>query len=290
MTRAELLAEGLSFGEGPRWHDGELWLSDFYQHAIKSLAMDGRITIRFEVPTQPSGLGWLPDGRLLAVSMLDRKVLRQEGSRLVEHADLSGLATFHCNDMVVDASGRAYVGNFGFDLEGEIERRGTASVFADHAKATLACVDPDGSVHVAAEGLDFPNGSVITPDGRTLIVAETFGAKLTAFDIAANGTLSNRRTWAETPGRSPDGICLDADGCVWISNPRAPEAVRFREGGEVVGVVETDQPTYAVMLGGPDGRTLFCLTAATSNAAEAAKTPTGNVLVAKVSSPRAGWP
>ncbi|MFN0096979.1 MAG: SMP-30/gluconolactonase/LRE family protein [Dehalococcoidia bacterium] len=279
------LAEGFQFGEGPRWHDGRLWLSDFYDHAIKTVDANGRVEVQFRVPTQPSGLGWLPDGRLLTVSMLDRKVLRQEGDRLVEHADVSSIATFHCNDMVVDAKGRAYVGNFGFDLH-----NATPEIIAKAPAATMARVDPDGTVHVAAADLAFPNGTVITPDGKTLIVGETMGRRLTAFDIAPDGSLSNRRLWADCGGRLPDGICLDAEGCVWIANPRAPEAVRIAEGGEVRDVVETSLPCFAVMLGGEDGKTLFCVTAAGSGIPAPGAAPTGKVEVARVAVGHAGLP
>jgi len=281
--KSETLATGLYFGEGPRWHEGNLWFSDFYDHAIKTVDDAGTVTVRFNVPNQPSGLGWLPDGRLLAVSMIDRKLLRQDGDRLVEHADLSGIATFHCNDMVVDAKGRAYVGNFGFDLEAAIAGR------AERRTAALARVDPDGTVSVAATDLEFPNGTVITPDGRTLIIGESMGARLTAFDVAEDGSLGNRRTWADTAPRLPDGICLDAEGHVWVANPRANEAFLVAEGGEVLDVVETSQPCFACMLGGPDGKTLYCLTAAASGSA-AERERTGRVEIARVAVPHAGLP
>ena len=194
------------------------------------------------------------------------------------------------NKIPADAEGWAYVGNFGFDLDGEIERRGMASVMADHPTARLACISPQGVVTVAAEGMNFPNGSVITPDGKTLIVGESFGGVLTAFDIAADRGLSGRRVWAPTAPRIPDGICLDAEGAIWVANPTAPECVRFAEGGAVLEVIDTGQPCYACMLGGPDGRTLFMLTAETSIGHEAAKAPRGRLLIATVDSPRAGRP
>ncbi|MEX2080284.1 MAG: SMP-30/gluconolactonase/LRE family protein, partial [Dehalococcoidia bacterium] len=265
MTPSTVLATGIRFGEGPRWRDSRLWFSDFYDHAIKTVDESGRVETVLEIAGQPSGLGWLPDGSLLFVSMLDRKLMRLEDGRPVEHADLAGIATFHCNDMVVDAQGRAYAGNFGFDLDHEISARGPESVIADHPTADLALVAPSGAVSIAAQALHFPNGAVITPNGRTLIVAETLGGCLTAFDVDASGGLSNRRPWAQLPaGRLPDGICLDADGHIWVANPLAPEALLVAEGGEVLEVVETSEPCYACMLGGADGRTLFCLTAANS--------------------------
>ncbi|MGD9704783.1 MAG: SMP-30/gluconolactonase/LRE family protein [Acidimicrobiia bacterium] len=293
--RATLLLDGLYFGEGPRWHEGELWFSDFYDHAVKAVTPSGSVRTVVELPGggQPSGLGWLPDGRLLLVSMLDRKLLRLEPGGLVDHADLSGVATFHCNDMVVDATGRAYVGNFGFDLDAELAARGMQSVLEDHVAAKLARVDPDGSVHVVASDMHFPNGSVITPDGRTLIVAETFGLRLTAFTIADDGSLHDRRVWADLGFRVPDGICLDADGNVWVANPLSPECFLVAEdpnGADIIDVVETDHPCYACMLGGEDRTTLFMLTAATSEGASAAAARTGHVVTAAVEVPGAGWP
>jgi sugar lactone lactonase YvrE len=291
-----LLLDGLHFGEGPRWHDGRLYLSDFYDHAVKAVTMDGEVTTIVEVPTQPSGLGWLPDGRMLVVSMVDRKVLRLEPDGLVEHADLSDIATFHCNDMVVDARGRAYVGNFGFDLDGFVAEHGLRAALGEPGppRATLARVDPDGSVHEAASGLRFPNGVVITPDGSTMIVAETMGRRLSAFDVAADGSLSNQRVWAAFDRRLPDGICLDAEGRVWVANPAAAECVLVagQDGGpgEVVEVVETDERCFACMLGGPDGRDLFMVTARTEEPELAAAERTGQVLVATVDVPHAGLP
>lgn len=290
MTKARLLAGGLHFGEGPRWRDGVLWFSDFFDYAVKTVDLDGRITVKVSVPDRPSGLGWLPDGRMLIVSMTARSVLRLEGRELVLHADLSSIATFHCNDMVVDSVGRAYVGNFGFDLDTN-EINGTlADVLATHKGATLARVDPDGSIHAAAEGLMFPNGTVITPDGRTLIVAESFGNRLTAFDVADDGSLSNRRVWADLGRRVPDGICLDADGAIWVANPVVNECFRVAEGGEILDVIETDNRCFACMLGGPGRRTLFMLTAQHSLAVDVAVLRTGNILIADVESPGAGLP
>jgi sugar lactone lactonase YvrE len=286
-----ILAEGIYFGEGPRWREGRLWFSDFYAHAVKSVSLAGDVRIEFEIDDRPSGLGWMPDGAMLIVSMTRRQVLRRSADGAIAvHADLNGIADFHCNDMVVDSRGRAYVGNFGFDLDAEIIARGVPSVLADHPTARLACVAPDGSITVAASDMHFPNGPVITPDGKTLIIGETLGAALTAFDIAADGTLSNRRVWASTAPRVPDGIALDAAGAIWIANPIAPECVRIAEGGEVLEVIDTGQPCYACMLGGDDGRTLFMLTAKSSDAHEAARAPTGKLLIATVEHPRAGWP
>lgn len=286
-----VLAQGIYFGEGPRWHDGRLWFSDFYAHAVMSVSMAGDLRAEFQIDDRPSGLGWRPDGAMLIVSMTKRQVLRRTpDGQMSVHADLAGVAAFHCNDMVVDAQGGAYVGNFGFDLDAEIQARGVPDVLARHPTANLAYVAPDGAVRVAAADLHFPNGPAITPDGRTLIVGETLGAVLTAFDIGEGGQLSNRRVWAPTSPAVPDGICLDADGAIWIANPIAPQCVRIAQGGEVLDIVETDQPCFACMLGGDDGRTLFMLTAASSDHEAAAAAKTGKVLVAQVDSPRAGRP
>jgi len=289
-ANAKLLATGLHFGEGPRWHDGRLWFSDFYDHAVKSVDGSGAVRTELEIDDQPSGLGWLPDGRMLVVAMHRRELLRVDSDGVREHADLSDIATYHTNDMVVDAQGRAWVGNFGFALDEALAERGVEGVLASHPTAKLARVDPDGSVHVAAEDLHFPNGCVITPDGRTMIVAETLAMRLTAFDVGTDGTLSNRRVWAPVGTRAPDGICLDADGHVWIANAIAPECVLFAPGGGIVATVQTDQPCFACMLGGEDRRTLYMMTAPTSVAELVSKAREGHVVTARVATPGAGWP
>lgn len=293
MARAtRVLTGGIYFGEGPRWHDGRLWFSDFYAHAVKSVSPKGDLRTEFEIDDQPSGLGWMPDGSMLIVSMTKRQVLRRAPDGAISvHADLGAIATYHCNDMVVDAAGGAYVGNFGFNLDAEIAARGAPDVIASHPTAKLAYVTPDGDVRVAAEGMHFPNGPVITPDGRTLILGETLAGVLTAFDIGPGGALSNRRVWAPTLPALPDGICLDADGAIWIANPIAPQCVRIAEGGEVLEIIETDgQPCFACMLGGDDGRTLFMMVAASSDHEQAAGEASGRILVADVDVPRAGRP
>lgn len=280
MAGTQVLLDGLTFPEGPRWHEGRLWFSDFYSHRVVAVDMNGDAETIVEVPGQPSGLGWLPDGRLLAVSMTDRKLLRLEHGGLVEHADLSAIATFHCNDMVVDSEGRAYVGNFGSDY----------STGEPLQAAKLARVDPDGGVSVAAEGLMFPNGAVITPDGGTLIIGETFARCLTAFDHAADGSLSNRRVWANIEPHFPDGICLDAEGAVWVADPRGNCVVRVAEGGAVLQEISTgDRGAFACMLGGEDRRTLFICTAAGLGEVAAAKR-SGQIEFVRVDVPHAGWP
>jgi sugar lactone lactonase YvrE len=284
------VAGGLYFGEGPRWHEGRLWFSDFYDHAVKSLDASGKIRTELEIDDQPSGLGWLPGGRLLVVAMRRRQLLRADADSVKVHAELSDVAAYHANDMVVDRLGRAYVGNFGFRLDEELEARGVESVIADHPVANLARVDPDGHVTVAATDLHFPNGSVITPDGTTLIVAETLAMRLTAFDVAPDGTLDNRRIWAQLGTRIPDGICLDANGHVWVANALAPECVLVAPGGAIVATVQTEQPCYACMLGGSDRRTLYMMTAPTSLTDIVAASRQGHVACAEVETAGAGWP
>lgn len=272
MTWKQIIS-GIDFGEGPRWHDGRLWFSDFFQRSISSVGDDGVRRIEVADVDRPSGLGWLPDGRLLFVSMTSRRVMRVENDgAVVVHADLNDIATGHCNDMVVDRAGNAYVGNFGFDMEaGE-----------DFATATLALVRPDGSTEAAADGLWFPNGSVITDDGATLIVGESFGGKYKAYDIAADATLSNERVWAEMPGTAPDGCAIDANGAIWYSDAIGQQVVRVTEGGEITDVLATPDNTYACMLGGADGRQLFMLTCEDSHPDKAAGSGTGKLLVTTV--------
>ncbi len=287
---AQVLAEGLYFGECPRWHEGRLWFSDFFGHAVMSVSMAGDVRTEFEMDDQPSGLGWMPDGSMLVVSMGKRQIIRRFGDgKTTIHAELPH-AGFRANDMVVDRMGVAYVGDFGFDLHADIEARGIESVLADHPTACIAHIAPDGTVRVVAEGMHFPNGMVITPDGRTLIVGETLAGALTAFDIEADGMLSNRRVWASTWPRVPDGIALNADGAVWVANAVAPECVLIAEGGEVLDVIETGQPCFACMLGGDDGRTLFMMTAPTSVPPEQGAPPMGKLLVVDGLSPHAGYP
>ncbi|MFM5954116.1 MAG: SMP-30/gluconolactonase/LRE family protein [Novosphingobium sp.] len=293
MSRAvRTLAEGIYFGEGPRWHQGRLWLSDFYSSRVCSLSLAGDLRTELELEGRPSGLGWMPDGSLLVVRMERREVWRRwPDGRFERHADLTGHSAHLCNDMVVDARGRAYVGNFGFDLDAEIHARGAQSVIADHPQTCLALVQPDGSVSNAAPGetFSFPNGMVITPDGEMLVVGETLGGCLTVLDIGADGTLHNRRVGAMTWPRVPDGICLDASGAIWIANPLAPECALIAPGGEVLEVIETGGLNcYACMLGGPEGRHLFMLVAPSSDATAAAREPLGKVLVTEVKVPGAG--
>jgi sugar lactone lactonase YvrE len=257
-----------------------LWFSDFYSFRVLAVDLDGRAQTIAEVPQRPSGLGWTPDGALLVVSMLDRSLLRLAAGRLSKAADLSALAGGPCNDMVVDAQGRAYVGNFGYDRHAGEPPKTTC----------IARVDPDGRVVRAAEDLMFPNGTVITPDGRTLIVGETFAQRLTAFDIEADGSLSHRRVFAQVGGMSPDGICLDAQGAVWVADPFGKKLVRVFDGGRVERTIATgERGPYACMLGGHDRRTLFVCTNTGSGPAMGQKRD-GRIEFMRVDVPGAGLP
>ena len=277
----EVLLEGLAFPEGPRWHQGRLWFSDMHTQRVLALDPEGKLETICEVPGDPSGLGWLPDGRLLVVSMRDRRLLRLGASGLEQVADLGTLASCHCNDMVVDHHGNAYIGNFGYDLH---------DPNSEPRAAELIRVSPDGQARIAAHDLAFPNGTVITPDGRTLIVAESMGSRLTAFDVAGDGTLDHRRDWAVLEGVVPDGICLDAEGAIWVASPVSATVFRVHQGGEVSQRIAVSTQPFACMLGGPDRRTLFIATAASSQPAECRATRTGRIECTRVEVPGAGLP
>ena len=278
--KTRILLDGLLFPEGPRWHDEKLWFSDMQGLHVMTVDMDGKAEKIVEVQCCPSGLGWLPDGRLLVVSMMDRRLLRLDPIGLVEIADLADLASFHCNDMVVDKQGRAYIGNFGFDLAAN------ASV----KPAEIVLVTPEGKARTVAEDVYFPNGTVITPDDQTLIVAETWGNCLTAFDIESDGTLKNRRTWADLKGVYPDGICLDAEGAVWVAAPHPAEVLRVQQGGNVTHRLTVSTKPYACMLGGFYRRTLFICTAGSSDPDEVRAKPGGKIEIIEVDVPGAGLP
>ncbi|KUF07740.1 SMP-30/gluconolactonase/LRE family protein [Leucobacter sp. G161] len=287
----------MSFTEGPRWRDGRLWFADFYTHAIYSVAEDGSgLRTEVEVPTQPSGLGWLPDGRLLYVSALDNLVMRQESDgTTVVHADLTEHSPAQLNDMIVDARGRCWIGQFGFDLMngGDVEL------------ATLLRVDPDGTVVVVAEDLWFPNGMVVTGDGSTLLVNETFGNRVSAFDINADGELGPRRDWAvfgplptsRSVGEimaqgpvAPDGCGLDADGNLWIADALGGRAIRVAEGGEILDTVLPGTGVFACMLGGADGRTLFLNCAPDFDKHARSVVREAQILSVRVDTPHGGQP
>ncbi len=281
MREFTTIHTGIDFGEGPRWHEGQLWFSDFYRHGVFTLDADGTESRQLTVESQPSGLGWMPDGTMLVVSMIDRRVLAvSPGGTVTEHADLSGIATGHCNDMVVGPDGTGYVGNFGFDSEGD----------AEFAFAQLARVSPTGEASVAASDLMFPNGSVITPDGKTLIVGETYGGRYSAFDIADDGSLSGRRIWAEVEGSSPDGCCLDAEGAIWMADFRGRRVARVHEGGEISESIPTAGAAVACMLGGEDGTTLYAMVSPGSQADQLGGNGLSSIATTKVAVPGAGWP
>ncbi len=291
------LFEGGSYFECPRWRQDRWWVSDFYRHAVYSYDTGGRERLEFEVEAQPSGLGWLPDGDLLVVSMKDCRVLRRSADgRVGTHAQLSELATGHLNDMIVDRQGRAFVGNFGFDLMGG----GTP------ATASLVRIDPDGAAEVAAQDLWFPNGMMITDDG-TLIVAETFAARLTAFDIQPEGSLDHRRVWAQVQPSpepadtetmlsavsfAPDGCALDADGHVWVANALGGPVSRVAPGGRIVDEVAVPDGlgVFACGLGGEDGRTLICCAAPDFHEEARAAAREASLLTTNVEVPHAGLP
>ncbi|HYM16509.1 MAG TPA: SMP-30/gluconolactonase/LRE family protein [Dehalococcoidia bacterium] len=280
ILTAATLVDGLVFPECPRWHDGALWFADVHAHAIARVREDGSTERVVLDARQPAGLGWAPDGALLYVRMVERTLVRRgvDGERIV--ADLTASERVQINDMVVDARGRAYLGGFGFDIN-----RGDP-----FEPASVYVVEPDGSARVAAADMQFPNGMVITPDGRTLIVAETVGRRLTAFDIAPDASLTNRRIWAELP-TFPDGICLDAKGAVWVAAPVTGECLRVRAGGEITDKVTVPgKGVYACMLGGHDGRTLYLCVAKTSGPELARGMSTGWIEHVRVDVPHAGLP
>jgi sugar lactone lactonase YvrE len=281
--RVRLLLEGGAFFEGPRWHEGRWWVSDFYRRAVFTVETDGREQEVLPVEGQPSGLGWLPDGSLLVVSMKDRRLLRRSPSGdLSVHADVGHFCGGPLNDLVVDAKGRAFVGNFGFDLMAREEPKPTG----------LVRVDPDGSTALAADDLLFPNGTVITDDGETLIVGETYGRRYVAFTIEADGSLADRRVWAEVPHIAPDGCALDAKGHIWSADARGGRACRLAPGGEIVEEVEAPEGLqfFACMLGGDDGRTL--LLCAAPDFSERRRSPARDavLLTTTVAVPHSGLP
>ncbi len=278
----EMLADGFIFLEGPRWHDNQLWLSDMRGETVYTLTEAGKRSKVASFPKHPSGINFLPDGRVVIVSMQDRKLMQVDaGGKLSEYADLSKMVSYDINDTVCDANGNIYVGNFGYDLlAGE-----------DPKTADLIMVAPSGQCKVVASGLEFPNGAVITPDGRTLIIAETFGHKLSAFDRAADGTLSNRRVWAHLGERTPDGICLDAEGAIWVSSFVTSEFVRVLPDGSIGDIITTQgKRAVACNLGGADGRALFALTFAGELADLGSGKPLAAVEVCRVEVAAAGSP
>ncbi|MEA2279623.1 MAG: hypothetical protein QOK21_230 [Solirubrobacteraceae bacterium] len=278
------LVDGGSFFEAPRWHDGRWWVSDFYRRTVFAIGAGGRAEAVMEVEGMPSGLGWMPDGSLLAVSMSDHRILRRRpDGALSVHADLSEHCGGLLNDLVVDRHGRAYAGNFGFDL-----------IAGEPARPTvLMRVEPGGTATVAATGLRFPNGALITPDGRTLIVAETFGGRLSAWTIAGDGSLHDHRVWAR-PAKpfSPDGCTLDAEGHVWVADAVGGRAARVAPGGPIVDEVRVPEglQVFACQLGGDDGRTLLLCAAPDFDAHARRDAREAVLLTTTVRVPHAGWP
>lgn len=277
---ARTIADGFAYPEGPRWRDGTFWFSDQHAGVVHALSPDGERLDSFAVEGSPSGLGWLPGGDLLVVSMDGHEVMRRRDGALVRHADLSAFHRAQSNEMAVTPSGRAYVGNIGFDFD-----HGDAP-----APTMLLAVEADGSVRKVADDLLCPNGTVISPDGRTLIIAESLANRLTAFDVAEDGSLSNRRVFADVPGHVPDGICLDAEGQVWFASPFTSSAVRVREGGEITAKVEVDVGVFACMLGGHDRRDLFLCCAGSHARSETVGLMSGRIDVARVDVAGAGTP
>ena len=282
MPGVHTLMTGIAMGESPRWHDDRLWFADWGAGEIVAVASDGSSEVIVRRQSLPLSIDWLPDGRLLLVSGRDGLLLRRErDGSLVTHADLSRISDKPWNDIVVDSRGNAYVGTIGFDFPG-----------GEVAPGSLALVAPDGRARQVADGLAFPNGLAITSDNRTLIVAESYADRLTAFDIGSDGSLSNRRIWADVPGDHPDGICIDADGAVWYADVAGRHCVRVREGGDVLDTVGVDLGCFACMLGGAERSTLFIVANAWPLPPDfaAAGSRTGRILSVDAPAAKAGWP
>jgi len=274
-----VIVSDLVFPESPRWRGDRLWVSDWGAHEVHALDLDGGDEVVAHVDSFPMCIDHLPDGTLLIVSSRDRRVLRRlhDGS-LVPYADLASIDEHPWNDIVVDGRGNTYVNNIGFDFPG-----------GEFAPGLVALITPDGAAYKVAGELAFPNGMAVTPDNATLIVAESYGQALTAFDIAADGGLSNRRTWAEVEDH-PDGICLDADGAVWYADVGTSRCVRVREGGEVLASIELDRGCFACVLGGPDRRTLFMAVNEWAGPQAMTGARRGQVIATAAPSPGVGWP
>ena len=277
----ETLMTGIAFGESPRWHEGRLWFSDWGAEELIAVDLAGYSEVVARVQSFPFCIDWLPDGRLLIVDSRDRLLLRREpDGTLVTHADLNSLSGGSWNEIVVDGRGSAYVNGAGFDLmAGE-----------EPTPGIVALVTPDGSARQVADGIAFPNGMAVTPDNSTLIVAESYASQLTAFDIAADGGLSNRRVWAEVGGGHPDGICLDAEGAAWYADVGSKHCVRVREGGEVLQTIDLDRGCFACMLGGADRRTLFLVAREWHGMDFSKGMGSGQVLTVGAPVAGAGWP
>jgi sugar lactone lactonase YvrE len=283
MTALATLMSGLVVGESPRWHDGRLWFCNWGAQEVVAVDTDGRSEVMTHVPTTiPFSIDWLPDGRLLIVSGPERLILRQEpDGSLVTHADLSDLSKLGFNEIVVDGRGNIYVNGVGFDM----------MAGAEFAPGSIYLVTPDGSARPVAGDIAFPNGMAVTPDNGKLIIADSYGKRLTAFDIGSAGDLSNARVWADLGEGTPDGICMDAEGAIWYADVPNKRCVRVQEGGEVLQTVHVDRGCFACMLGGVDGRTLFILAAEWRGPEKMFEgPPTGCVLTTTAAAPGAGWP
>jgi sugar lactone lactonase YvrE len=277
----QILMTGLAFGESPRWHDDRLWFSDWAAQEVIAVDIEGKSEVITRVQSFPFCIDWLPDGRLLIVSASERRLLRREpDGSLVTHVDLAGLSDKPWNEIVVDGRGNAYLNNIGFDFPG-----------GEFTTGIIALVTPDGSVRRVADGVAFPNGMVVTPDNSTLILAESYGNRLTAFDIAADGSLSNRRVWADLDGGFPDGISLDAENAVWYGDVPNKRCVRVREGSEVLQTIDLDRGCFACALGGADKRTLFMMATEWGGAESmVGGARTGQVLMVDAPAAGVGWP
>jgi sugar lactone lactonase YvrE len=275
---------GLKFTESPRWRDGRLWFLDIHDRRIKTADLDGRVETAVELSFIPNAFGIRRDGSLLVGDAMQRQIHRWDGKALQPLANLADITVFCLSDGIVDAQDRLYVGDIGYNFFDPKNKPVDTCV--------IACVDPDGRARVVAKDLSFPNGIVVTPDGKTLIVAETMGHRLTAYDVQADGSLANRRVYAQLPNDvNPDGIALDAEGAVWLANPEGKFGVlRVRKGGEIVERVELDTEGYAVMLGGPNRQHLFISGSDSHDPAAIARTPSATLRVVEVDVPGAGTP
>ncbi|MEH0416165.1 SMP-30/gluconolactonase/LRE family protein [Streptomyces sp. B21-083] len=278
MSAPEVLMEGIVFGESPRWHNEQLWIADWGAHQVITLDADGRHEAVVTVPSFPMCIDFLPDGRMLVVDSAQRRLLRHEpDGSLVQHADLSKVSEKPWNDIVVDDRGNAYVNTIGFDFPG-----------GEFAPGSIVIVTPEGNVTQIADGLAFPNGMAISPDGATLIVAESYANRLTAYDIGSRGGLDNRRVWAETPDDHPDGICMDAEGAVWYADVGNQHCVRVRGGGEVLATVDLDRGAFACALSRGDDPRLFVVGQIWGG--PESRQPSGQVVAFPAPAPGAGKP
>lgn len=278
--QTDILLEGLAFPEAPRWKNDALWFTDQHARKVMTVSLDGKSKTVAAMDDLPGGLGWLPDGRLLVVGMTSRKLFVLANEQLNEYADLSTYALFYCNDMVVDRQGRAYVGNFGYDLHGDAPQETTHLVIVDQA----------GRPRTSIGDLIFPNGMIITPDGSRLIIAETFASRLTECHIKPNGDLSRTRVWAHLRDMTPDGICLDAEGSIWVASPKTNAVVRVNHNGEIMSHLHTHGTPYACILGGPERKTLFIMSSETDDPDHANIIRSGRVECKEVEIPGDGLP